>query len=84
MSGYGWERAYTDLMFGMVHALGHTVGARHHVHHGTCMSILLPHVLEYNLDKRGSEIGQLLLPLAGPERYAATLGPSVPWPRSRR
>jgi len=56
----------------MVHSLGHSVGACCHIHHGTCMSILLPHVLRYNLDARRDEIGELLLPLAGAEVYAAT------------
>jgi alcohol dehydrogenase len=36
------------------------------------MSILLPHVLRYNLDARRDEIGELLLPLGGAEVYAAT------------
>jgi alcohol dehydrogenase len=35
------------------------------------MSIFLPHALEYNLELRTSEIAELLLPLAGAERYAA-------------
>jgi alcohol dehydrogenase len=64
--------AFSNAMIGMVHALGHSVGARCRVHHGTCMGILLPHVLRYNLDARRDEIGELLLPLAGPDRYATT------------
>lgn len=39
-------------MVGLVHALGHSVEARCQVHHGTCMGILLPHVLHYNLEAR--------------------------------
>jgi alcohol dehydrogenase len=64
--------AFSNSMVGLVHALGHSVGALCHIHHGTCMSILLPAVLEYNLDARRQEIGELLLPLAGAEVYAAT------------
>jgi len=64
--------AFSNAMVGLVHALGHSVGARCHVHHGTCMSILLPHVLRYNLDARRNEIGELLLPLAGADVYAST------------
>ena len=64
--------AFSNSMVGLVHALGHSVGALCHVHHGTCMSILLPAVLEYNLPARREAIGELLLPLAGAEVYANT------------
>lgn len=36
------------------------------------MSILLPHVMRYNLDKCRSVYGDLLLHLAGPEIYCQT------------
>lgn len=62
--------AFSNSMVGLVHALGHTVGAITHVPHGVCMSVLLPYVLEYNLPSRGEVIGQLLIPLAGAETYA--------------
>ncbi len=65
--------AFSNSMVGLVHALGHTVGAVTHVPHGVCMSILLPHALEYNLDARRKVIGELLLPLAGADVYAKTL-----------
>ena len=64
--------AFSNAMVGLVHSLGHSVGARCHVHHGTCMSILLPHVMTYNLNARRNEIGELLLPLAGIEAYTST------------
>jgi alcohol dehydrogenase len=64
--------AFSNSMVGLVHALGHSVGALCHIHHGTCMSILLPAVLEYNLEARRDAIGELLLPLAGADVYAAT------------
>jgi alcohol dehydrogenase len=64
--------AFSNSMVGLVHALGHAVGALCHVHHGTCMSILLPPALEYNLDGCRESIGELLLPLAGAEIYAGT------------
>lgn len=35
---------------GLVHAIAHTVGARHQVHHGTANAIALPHVLRFNAD----------------------------------
>ncbi len=62
--------AFSNSMVGLVHALGHTVGAVTHVPHGVCMSVLLPYVLEYNLNARTDLIGQLLIPLAGAEVYA--------------
>ena len=64
--------AFSNSMVGLVHSLGHSVGALCHLHHGTCMSILLPAVLEYNLAARREAIGELLLPLAGPDVYADT------------
>lgn len=64
--------AFSNSMVGMVHALGHSVGALCHVPHGVCMSILLPYVLEYNAVTAGQRIGELLLHLGGPEVYAAT------------
>ena len=64
--------AFSNSMVGLVHALGHATGALCHIHHGTCMSVLLPAVLDYNLDARRAAIGELLLPLGGAEAWAAT------------
>jgi alcohol dehydrogenase len=64
--------AFSNSMVGLVHALGHTVGAIAHVPHGVCMNIFLPYVLEFNLPARASAIGELLLPLAGDEVFART------------
>jgi alcohol dehydrogenase len=64
--------AFSNATVGMVHALGHSVGSVCHVPHGTCMAILLPYGLEYNLHKINARIAQLLLPLAGEEQYART------------
>ena len=62
--------AFSNSMVGAVHALGHSVGAICHLPHGVCMSIFLPYVLEYNLEKCRADIAQLLLPLEGADRYA--------------
>lgn len=66
--------SFSNSMVGMVHALGHSVGALCHVPHGAAMSILLPYVLEYNLAKGNKDyqtyVGELLLALAGSEKYA--------------
>lgn len=43
--------AFSNSMVGAVHAIGHTVGAISHIHHGNAMAILLPHVMTYNIDQ---------------------------------
>lgn len=64
--------AFSNAMVGMVHTLGHAVGAVCGVPHGNCMAILLPYGLEYNMHKNGHLIAQLLLPLAGARAVAQT------------
>ncbi len=64
--------AFSNSMVGLVHSLGHSLGALCHLPHGLCMNLFLPYVLEYNLAERGDVIGELLLPLAGAEAYSAT------------
>ena len=64
--------AFSNSMVGAVHALGHAAGAAAGIHHGTAMSIFLPHCLEFNMEKISDFAAELLLPLAGPEVYAAT------------
>ena len=63
---------FSNSMVGMVHAIGHSVGSVCHIPHGTCMAILLPYGLEYNLHKVGDRVAELLLPLAGPEAWVST------------
>ncbi|HET8730059.1 MAG TPA: iron-containing alcohol dehydrogenase [Moraxellaceae bacterium] len=64
--------AFSNSMVGLVHALGHSLGAVCHLPHGLCMSLFLPYVLDYNKEVNGDRIGELLLPLAGADVYAAT------------
>jgi alcohol dehydrogenase len=64
--------AFSNSMTSLVHAIGHELGATCHLHHGTCMSLILPYALEYNLSARGPEIGELLLALEGADVYART------------
>jgi alcohol dehydrogenase len=64
--------AFSNSMVGVVHSLGHSVGAICHLPHGMCMSIFLPYALEYNLETCRQEIAELLLPLTGAERFART------------
>lgn len=64
--------AFSNSMVGNVHTLGHAVGAVCGIPHGTCMAILLPYGLAYNLPEIGDDLGELLLPLAGARAHAAT------------
>ena len=65
--------AFSNSMVGLVHAIGHSLGAIAHLPHGVCMSLMLPYVLKYNLKKCEKEIGELLLPLAGADIYSNTI-----------
>ena len=49
--------AFSNAILGAVHAMSHAVGGRYPVLHGDINSILLPHVMEFNL-------------LANPEKFA--------------
>ena len=64
--------AFCNSMVGVVHALGHACGGVCAIPHGVMMNIFLPHGLRYNLNRTGSQVGELLLPLAGPEVFAGT------------
>lgn len=64
--------AFSNSMVGLVHSLGHALGAVAHLPHGLCMNLFLPYVLEYNKEINGQKIGELLLPLAGADTYAQT------------
>ena len=65
-------QAFSNSMVGMVHTIGHSVGAVCHIPHGSCMAILLPHVLEYNFTKIESLLIELLPALAGEDTAAQT------------
>ncbi|WP_432209348.1 iron-containing alcohol dehydrogenase [Acinetobacter variabilis] len=64
--------AFSNSMVGLVHSLGHALGAVTHLPHGLCMNLFLPYVLEYNKEVNGDKIAELLLPLAGADIYAQT------------
>ena len=40
--------AFDNAQVGLVHAIAHSVGGRHGVHHGLANSIALPHVIRFN------------------------------------
>lgn len=64
--------AFSNSMVGMVHTLGHTVGAITHVPHGACMAILLPYAMEYNARKEPERIGYLLQALENEKIFLET------------
>jgi len=64
--------AFSNSMVGAVHAIGHACGGVAHVPHGIAMSILLPFVMQYNMDVLEELYAELLLPLGGAEKYAKT------------
>lgn len=64
--------AFSNSMVGLVHSLGHALGAVSQLPHGVCMNLFLPYVLNYNLEINRERIGRLLLALAGDEVYAKT------------
>ncbi len=64
--------AFSNSMVGLVHSLGHALGAVCHLPHGLCMNLFLPYVLEYNRNANGEKVGELLLPLAGADIYGTT------------
>ena len=64
--------AFSNSMVGLVHSLGHSLGAVAHLPHGLCMNLFLPYVLEYNKETNSDKLADLLLPLAGADIYAQT------------
>jgi len=66
--------AFSNAQVGLVHAIAHTVGARHGVHHGLANAVAMPYVMRFNntdvaeeqaaiatalgLDTRGLTVGQ--------------------------
>ncbi|MBN2033514.1 MAG: iron-containing alcohol dehydrogenase [Deltaproteobacteria bacterium] len=64
--------AFSNSMVGLVHSLGHAAGGVAGVPHGVAMSIFLPYVFDYNMEKTAPDLARLLLPFGGPEEYANT------------
>lgn len=64
--------AFSNSMVGCVHSLGHSAGSVAQIPHGVAMNIFLPHGLRFNLEASRNEIGSLLLPMAGEEKYLQT------------
>jgi alcohol dehydrogenase len=64
--------AFSNSGVGIVHALGHALGGVCGVAHGVAMNIFLPHGLEFNMSVAENTIGEMLLPLEGPDLFVQT------------
>ena len=64
--------AFSNSMVGAVHAIGHALGGVCHVPHAVAMTILLPHVMRYNLSHSAGEYAALLPWLVGMDAAMAT------------
>jgi alcohol dehydrogenase len=51
--------AFSNAMCSLNHAMAHTLGARHGVHHGTANAILLPHTMRYFMDVSAVEFARV-------------------------
>jgi len=64
--------AFSNSMVGAVHAIGHALGGVCNVPHAVAMTILLPHVMRYNLSHSAGEYAALLPWLVGMDAAMAT------------
>lgn len=53
--------SFSNSMVGLVHAIGHSIGAVSKVPHGDAISILLPYIMEYNFDVVKEEYAKIAL-----------------------
>jgi aldehyde dehydrogenase (NAD+) len=52
-------QAFTIAQVGLVHSMSHTMGALHHVHHGTACGIFLPGVMRFNVDHAAPKLAMV-------------------------
>ena len=64
--------SFSNSMVGAVHAIGHALGGVCHVPHAVAMTILLPHVMRYNLSHCGAAYAELLPWLVGVDAAMST------------
>lgn len=64
--------AFSNSMVGAVHAIGHALGGVCHVPHAVAMTILLPHVMRYNLSHCAPAYATLLPWLVGEDAAMTT------------
>lgn len=64
--------AFSNSMVGIVHGIGHALGAVCHIPHGEAMSMLLVPCLKFNKDICKNAYSELLLYIGGCKLYAST------------
>ncbi len=69
--------AFSNSMVGGVHAIGHCVGAVCGVAHGDAMAILLPHLMQYNMEVCADKYAQIFPMFATPEEVHSV--PPTEW-----
>ena len=55
--------AFSHSMVGMVHGIAHALGGVYHIPHGLANTLILPEVMEYNLDARLDRYADIALAL---------------------
>ena len=63
-------QAFSNSMVGMIHTIGHSVGAVCRAPHGSCMAVLMPASLEYNTPMIKPLLKELLPALIGQKEAA--------------
>jgi alcohol dehydrogenase class IV len=58
-------QAFANAPVAAVHALAYPLGGHFHIPHGLANSLVLPHVLRFNLPAAGADYAELALPLLG-------------------
>ena len=64
--------SFSNSMVGAVHAIGHALGGVCHVPHAVAMTILLPHIMRYNLDRCQESYAELLPWMVGMDKALET------------
>ncbi|MCD7809504.1 MAG: iron-containing alcohol dehydrogenase, partial [Erysipelotrichaceae bacterium] len=72
VASYNAGCAFSNSMVGVVHGIGHALGAVCHIPHGDAMSMLLVPCMKFNLDECKDLYGELLLYVGGSDLYAST------------
>lgn len=72
LASYLAGASFSNSMVGIVHAIGHALGAVCHIAHGDAMSMLLIPCMKYNLSVNEELYSDLLLYLGEKDLYAST------------
>lgn len=63
LASYYAGAAFTRASIGYVHAMAHQLGAIYHIPHGRANAVLLPHVLEFSIEKSIDKYAELAVHL---------------------